>query len=567
METASPSLSPADIDASFVARLVPELEVVSIGDEQIVVGDETGVVALNATGALIFGFLDGTTTLGELVEDFAAVLDVDPDIVEHDVLEFVRHLGANGLLEGVGLPPPEAPDAWDTTPAVEVGDEVADFTLPDLDGGSRALSEFRGTRTLLVNWSPGCGFCVTIANELAALDPLLAARDVSLVLIAGGDVDSNRSVNEDAGLGAVTLLRDGTDVDPFSGTGTPAALLLDADGTLSESMSVGALQVPMLARDLAGLDPATPFGVPADDATVDDEELDGDVRGTYLPAPGAMCGPGGGGGGSNSTQWVGTRAYAMGGYHVGLQYDGPETAAVLDRFFADAHVHDRRVPDNYSVALGSTPTTKGAGASRSLKLLVRGGRQLVRSRSGGRVLAALLQYLSADLEPADPSLVEVSATAVVRDGEALLLPPGLGDHVKVLQPRLAKRGMTLVDTPRTLLDLDRRTLVVPDPVVDFDATVIDDVDADVKLGSELPWIPPGRYPLGGWYFARVPDEIGSLSPAAAVTSALPMLHGDDDGDVRVRIDRLAGLLSSIGGYGIWYESADDLVAQVDAARS
>ena len=43
------------------------------------------------------------------------------------------------------------------------------------------------------------------------------------------------------------LLRDGTEADPFSGAGTPAALLLDADGTLAEAMSVGANQVPVLA--------------------------------------------------------------------------------------------------------------------------------------------------------------------------------------------------------------------------------------------------------------------------------------------------------------------------------
>ena len=148
-------------------------------------------------------------------------------------------------------------------------------------------------------------------------------------------------------------------------------------------------------------------------------------RGQYLPAPGAMCGPGGGGGASNSTDWQGTRAYALGGYHVGLRYDAAETAEVLDRLFAGARVNDRRVPDNYSIALGGTPTTKGAGASRSLKLLVHGSTQLVRSRSGGRVLNALLQYLSADLDPADPSLTRVNATAVLRDGDALLLPPGL----------------------------------------------------------------------------------------------------------------------------------------------
>src|SRR5205823_3155793 len=140
-----------------------------------------------------------------------------------------------------------------------------------------------------------------------------------------------------------------------------------------------------------------------------------------------------------------------GEYHVGLRYDAPETAAVLDRLFPGARVNDRRVPDNYSVALGGTRTTQGAGSSRSLKLLVHGGSQLVRSRSGGRVLNALVQYLDADLAPRDPALMRVAVTAAVRDGEAVLLPSGLVDDVKQLQPRLAKAGLGIVDTPRVLL--------------------------------------------------------------------------------------------------------------------
>ena len=63
-----------------------------------------------------------------------------------------------------------------------MGDELDDFTLPDLDGAERSLSEFRGKRVLLVNWSPGCGFCVKIAAELGALHPLLVEHDVELVL-------------------------------------------------------------------------------------------------------------------------------------------------------------------------------------------------------------------------------------------------------------------------------------------------------------------------------------------------------------------------------------------------
>jgi peroxiredoxin len=566
METVAGSLTPDDIDLAFVSRLVPELEVAVIGDERVVLGGATQFVVLNPTAALIFQFLDGEASLGELVDDFTDALGVDRSVVEADVLTFVRDLGTNGLLEGVALPPPELPEGFDfdwTPPeSVEVGEELDDFTLPDLDGAERSLSDFRGQRTLLVNWSPSCGFCVKIAEELAALHPLMTEHDVALVFIAIGDVSRNRELNDQHGLAAPMLLRGGPDVDPFQGTGTPAAYLLDADGMLAETMVVGADQVPALARDLAGVDPAVPYGQSVQ-SDVDDVPDGDEVRGKYLPAPGAMCGPGGGRSASNTTEWQGTRAYAIGGYHVGLRYEDTPTAQLLDRLFPGARVNDRRVPDNYSVALGGTPTTKGAGTARSLKLLVHGSSQLVRSRSGGRVLAALLQYLSADLEPADPSLTSVNATAVLHDGEALLLPPGLVNYVQQLQPRLARAGVSIVDSPRTLVDFTTRELVVPEPSIPFDASVIDELDAGAKLGRELSWVRPGRYALRRWFLSRSPEHLGRLTPAIAITAALPLLYGLDD--LRGEVVRTAALFGDVEPYGIWYASADDLVNQVTAA--
>jgi hypothetical protein len=236
---------------------------------------------------------------------------------------------------------------------------------------------------------------------------------------------------------------------------------------------------------------------------------------------------------------------------------------VLDRLFPGARVKDGRAPDNYSVALGGTTTTRGAGASRSLKLLVHGSTQLVRSRSGGRVLAALLQYLTGDLDTPDPALLQVHATPVVHDGDALLLPPGLVTHVKQLQPRLAKSGMTIVDTPKTWVDLATNELVVPEPTVPFDATVLAELDAEVKLGSELPWVRPGRYPLRAWMMSRRPDQLGRLSPALAVTTALPALYDLDE--LRERIDQLAVLFETVTPYGLWFDNAGELVDQVSGA--
>jgi len=558
-----PGTQPDDIDLTFVARLVPGLVVEDVGGERVVIAGPTQVLVLNPSAALVFQFLDGEGTLGELAADIADALDTDPEQVGADVVEFAQQLAWAGMLEDITYPQAELPEPdpdWEPPPpAADVGDSLLDYAFTDFTGAERSLREFAGHKVMLVNWSPGCGFCTAIAERLGAAEDALHAENVELVFLASGDEESNAAVFEAGGNTAPVFVRAEGAADPFSGTGTPAAYVLDEDGVIAQPMLVGADQVPRLANDLAGVD--SPDGSVA---------IDG-VR--YLAAPGAMCGPGGGGSASNSTKWEGLRAYEFGEHHVGIKYDDAETADVLDRLFPGARVDDLRAPENYSVALGGTPTTKGAGASRSLKLLVRGGRQLVRSRSSARVLAGLLQHLSAELTQgaaADDSLLRVYATPAVADGRAVLLPAGLVDHVKQLQPRFAKAGVTLVDTPEVFVDPATAELVVPEPTIPYDAALLEEVDAGpdggVKLGSELPWVRPGRYPLQSWLVVRSPDAIGPVSPGIALTSALGLVFGIESTERTVEVvGLLSSMLERVAVRATWYENPDELAHQVRAA--
>jgi hypothetical protein len=307
-------------------------------------------------------------------------------------------------------------------------------------------------------------------------------------------------------------------------------------------MVVGADQVPLLVEELVGVA-----------APVVDEELPDGVR--YLPAPGAMCGPGGGAG-AKSTEWAGTRAYRIGDHHVGIRYNSDATAAVLDRLFPGSTVDDRRAPDNYSVSLN----TDTDGTSRDLNLLVHGGTQLVRSRSAARVLAGLLQYLSADLGTSDDSLLKVNATVAVIGDDAVLLPPGLVQWVKQLQPRFTRQGIAMVDVPQAALDLEPAEVVIPAPTVDHDPAVLAELDVGVRLGSELPWVRPGRYPVRAWFLAHSPDTIGELSRGLAVTAALPLAYQGEE--LEQAVAQLATLFERVTPNGIWYQRPDELVDQV-----
>ena len=133
-------------------------------------------------------------------------------------------------------------------------------------------------------------------------------------------------------------------------------------------MVVGADQVPVLARDLAGVDPATPYGTAADRGgrppITTSSATTRCAAGTCRHR--ARCaGPVVVAARRTAPTGTGTRAYALGGYHVGLRYDGAETAEVLDRLFAGARVNDRRVPDNYSIALGGHEDHEGCGLRRA----------------------------------------------------------------------------------------------------------------------------------------------------------------------------------------------------------
>ena len=226
-------VAPDDIDVGFVPQLSQNLVAMEVGAETVLLGDYGQALVLNPTAGLVWHFLDGETALADLIDDFSEVLDVDRDTVRTDIVDFARTLGRNGLLQGVAEPTDDSDLVeidWSPPEPVAVGELIEPGSLTDLDGAPATLETAPDRRVLLVNWSPGCGFCVTTAATLAAAEAGLAAAGIDLILLTTGDPDENRRVLGDAGVAAPALLRAGDD-DPFAGFGTPAAYLLDARRT------------------------------------------------------------------------------------------------------------------------------------------------------------------------------------------------------------------------------------------------------------------------------------------------------------------------------------------------
>jgi peroxiredoxin/uncharacterized membrane protein YphA (DoxX/SURF4 family) len=134
----------------------------------------------------------------------------------------------------------------------KIGEPAPDFSLPDLAGQTVRLSDFRGSRTLLLFWRPSCGFCQRMLADLKAWEAQPPKDAPTLVVVSTDSMESNQAM----GLRAPVLLdKDGMSVGRlFGATGTPMAVLVDEAGKIASELAAGAPAV--LA--LAGADQAQP---------------------------------------------------------------------------------------------------------------------------------------------------------------------------------------------------------------------------------------------------------------------------------------------------------------------
>ena len=124
------------------------------------------------------------------------------------------------------------------------GEQAPAFTLPDLSGRSTSLADFRGHTTILLFWNPGCGFCQRMLEDLKAWEAQPPADAPRLLIVSTGKVEANEAL----GLRSPILLDQGMSVgSKFGATGTPMALLIDAEGKIASEVAAGASAVMALA--------------------------------------------------------------------------------------------------------------------------------------------------------------------------------------------------------------------------------------------------------------------------------------------------------------------------------
>ena len=133
----------------------------------------------------------------------------------------------------------------DEPEAVKIGEPAPAVKLPDLRGETIDLSDHKGTRTLVVFWSPGCGFCQQMLPDLQKWENRTPKGAPKLVLISDGSVEEN----EKLGLRSPVLLDQNFSAGTAFGTdGTPSGILIDARGNIASELAVGGPDVMKLAR-------------------------------------------------------------------------------------------------------------------------------------------------------------------------------------------------------------------------------------------------------------------------------------------------------------------------------
>lgn len=179
-------------------------------------------------------------------------------------------------LEAALFPPP-GPEALveEYLATVPPGREAPPFELPDLNGVSRRLNEWRGQRVLLVFVDPECTFSRRLVPWLVGVTRDVVPGRPTPVLVSTGNIEANRALFDEAGFtGAVLLQRETEVAAAYRVDGTPMSYLIETDGIVAAGAAVGVQAVLLQAGEVAAVQDMLPdelvtppgdgFGAPLD---------------------------------------------------------------------------------------------------------------------------------------------------------------------------------------------------------------------------------------------------------------------------------------------------------------
>src|SRR5215218_9060192 len=132
-----------------------------------------------------------------------------------------------------------------TMPAArQIGEPAPEVKLADLEGTTVELKDFRGQQTLVLFWNPGCGFCQQMLPEIKQWEENRPEGAPKLLFVSAGTEEANRDMKLSS---KVVLDQQFAAGRAFRASGTPSAVLVDAEGRIASEVAVGAPAVLGLA--------------------------------------------------------------------------------------------------------------------------------------------------------------------------------------------------------------------------------------------------------------------------------------------------------------------------------
>jgi thiol-disulfide isomerase/thioredoxin len=126
----------------------------------------------------------------------------------------------------------------------KVGEVAPEVELPDLQGNTVELADFKGQKILALFWNPGCGFCQQMLPDLQKWEQDPPEKAPKLLVVSAG----TKEANEAMGLSSPVVLDQQFSVGRAFGVGgTPSAVLVDEQGRIASEVAVGATAVLELA--------------------------------------------------------------------------------------------------------------------------------------------------------------------------------------------------------------------------------------------------------------------------------------------------------------------------------
>jgi peroxiredoxin len=135
---------------------------------------------------------------------------------------------------------------------LKIGEPAPPVRLRDLKNKKVNLAGFRGEKTLVAFWNPGCGFCQQMLDDLKEWEQNPPEGAPKLLVVSSGTKGANREM----GLSSTVVLDQNFAVGrSYGASGTPSAVLVDEKGNIASELAVGARAVLTLAG--AAQDPSS----------------------------------------------------------------------------------------------------------------------------------------------------------------------------------------------------------------------------------------------------------------------------------------------------------------------